>query len=77
MELGFLSCTRGNDVNMRYKTKNCHFFIQSKTGRHIVNFARSAYRDEDEVTFLPGTHFKLISIDRSDSGYTKIYMEEI
>ncbi len=68
---GFTSTSVGDD----FEKKQHYFYIKSKTGRY-VGF-HSAYGDEWEVLFAPGTKFKVLS--REDAGYGRLRftMEEV
>jgi NAD:arginine ADP-ribosyltransferase len=53
---------------------NARFYILSKRGKEIHRW--SAYRDEEEVLFPPGTKFKILEYSR-DGDDIEIFLEEM
>jgi hypothetical protein len=76
IEDGFYSTSKALDL-IAFSTKNCWFNIQGKTGRSISLY--STQKQEDEVLLLPGTKFRVLSIQEPDDmDYrTRIKMEEM
>ncbi|KAL3938974.1 MAG: hypothetical protein SGARI_001538 [Bacillariaceae sp.] len=61
-----------------YLTRRCYMIIQSKSGRDIFCVSRgTAYKNEREVLFPPGTEFKVTRFDRKETGEYYFWMEEI
>ena len=55
--------------------KKLSFVIESKTGRQID--AVSNYDYEKEVLFLPASEFRVTRIQKTETGKTIVYMEEL
>ena len=65
---GFLSTSLGG-ICMRYIGKNCRFIITSKTGKYIMPYVSKSYQSENEVTFLPGTVFDVVSVAKAANSW--------
>lgn len=70
-ERAFISASRSPSKAF---SGNVRFYILSKKGKEIDQW--SAYPDEEEVVFPPGTRFKVLEYAR-DQNQIEIFLEEL
>ena len=56
-------------MHIKFKNMNCRFIVTSKTGKYIAPYVTDSMKSENEVLFLDGTVFDVVSVKTANHSW--------